>query len=275
MIHKDCIWLGLLFLVQGCFTGSVQAEAALSPPQRMRMQITVAGQRLEYLLYTPVQGLNRAQRPLVLFLHGAGERGDQASGTTLHGPMKHRHESEALRSSYILVPQCPADGWWQSETLMHLLQSIINDHRYGVDPRRIYVTGLSMGGYGTWNLLSHYPEFFAAAVPVCGGGDVKSLTIALKIDKPPIFNKTRLSKAVQVAVWAFHGDKDKAVPFEQSVELTRLLRKSGNRTVKLTAYKGVGHDAWSATYANPSLYEWMFKQRRPPIGDAIAPTHSP
>jgi predicted peptidase len=272
MATKPFILACLIFLNHGYANAKAPSKHQSNAVQQLQMSRSVAGQRLEYLLYHPVKSQMATKRPVVLFLHGAGERGLNISDTIVHGPIKHRHDNKELLGSYILVPQCPTDGWWQPTTLMRLLETVINDPRHHIDADRIYVTGLSMGGYGTWNLIARYPNFFAAAVPVCGGGKIDSLTITLKINGPPQFNKSDMSVARNVSVWAFHGDRDKAVPYTQSLTLTRLLKDAGNPNVKLTIYEGVGHDAWSPTYANPELYGWMFKQRRSTVREPPTPT---
>ena len=277
MSHGGKMLLNQLIIASLLLIGHGYALAQVSPfeqppsAQHLRMTTSVEGQRLEYLLYRPVKLRVKTPRPLVLFLHGAGERGEELANTLIHGPIQHRNSHRELKQSYMLVPQCPKNGWWQPKTIMALLKSVIAEHQEHIDTDRIYVTGLSMGGYGTWNLISHYPSFFAAAVPVCGGGELESLTIALQIEAPPEFKATNLAKARNVPVWAFHGDKDKAVPHSQSIELTQRLRDAGNLHVKLTVYRGVGHDAWSQTYNNPKLYDWMFRQRRQTSRKVLAP----
>ncbi len=231
-------------------------------PESHRMADPVEGQQLHYYLFNPTGQLKKGPRPLILFLHGAGERGDDLSKALRHRPKKHLQAVNSLQDAYILIPQCPRDSWWRPKVLMSLIDSVIKDPKTDVDLSRIYVTGLSMGGYGTWNLLAHYPTFFAAAAPICGGGDISSLGIKLNIKRPPTFKTEGLDRATNVAVWGFHGKKDTAVPYSQSVDLTERLKTAGNEGVVLTIYEDAGHDAWSRTYANPKLYEWLFVQKR-------------
>src|SRR5207237_1227270 len=115
---------------------------------------------------------------------------------------------------------------------------------FRIDRKRIYLTGLSMGGYGTWVLLARKPELFAAGVPICGGGHVEG---AKKLAKIPI--------------WAFHGDKDGAVPPERSREMIEAIEKAGGKP-KYTEYGGVGHDSWTRTYRDPKMHEWLFAQKK-------------
>ena len=118
-----------------------------------------------------------------------------------------------------------------------------------------------MGGYGTWGMISEYPDFFAAAAPICGGGDHNRLKI-IKEKRPTTFSMKKLVRAKDVPVWAFHGDKDGVVPMEESKILVDALEKADASSVKLTIYPGVGHNSWTRTYADPKLYEWMFAQKK-------------
>ena len=181
--------------------------------------------------------------PLLLFLHGAGERGDNLNSVKMHGPPKLIEQGRQF--PFIVVsPQCPADEWWRAETVAALLDDI--ERRYRVDKQRIYVTGLSMGGFGTWALALEYPHRFAAIVPICGGGH---WWVVQRIKHLP--------------VWVFHGKKDHVVPFSRSQEMVTALRQCGGN-VKLTAYPNAEHDSWTATYENPELYQWLLRQTKSP-----------
>ena len=199
--------------------------------------------KLEYLLYLP-DGYTRSRKrwPLMLFLHGSGERGHDLEKVKAHGPPKH---IEAGRSYPCIVvsPQCPAGGWWDAEALNALLDNLERTLR--VAPDRVYVTGLSMGGYGTWELAIRYPHRFAAIAPICGGG------MAFRTDR-----------IRHLPVWAFHGALDEAVPLERGAEMILWLRRYGNKGVKWTVYKNVGHNAWERTYNNPKLMQWLLEQKR-------------
>lgn len=148
---------------------------------------------------------------------------------------------------YLLVsPQCPADDRWSSGTqqarLVELLDEIIAKHP--VDTDRIYLTGLSMGGYGSWRLATDHADRFAAVVPICGGGapeEAKNL--------------------VDVPIWVFHGDQDRAVPFDLSVQMVDAIREAGGQKVRFTTLEHLGHNSWSATYGTPEVYQWLSRQR--------------
>jgi predicted peptidase len=216
---------------------------------------------LKYRLLKPMEYQSGKKYPLVLFLHGAGERGDDNVVTLKHGAKdfvdKTRREQYP---SYVVVPQCPKDRKWSEvdwsketseqpqqpsqslQSVKELLDEMIETA--GVDKNRIYITGLSMGGYGTWDAIARYEAFFAAAAPICGGGDPKMVN---KFSKLPI--------------WCFHGDADSVVKVGRSREMVEALKKVGS-PIKYTEYPGVQHDSWSATYANPEFYRWLFAQQK-------------
>jgi predicted peptidase len=219
------------------------------------------GATLQYRLLVPQDYDPATKYPLVLFLHGAGERGDDNERQLVHGmgdlaksDMRGRHPA------FVVAPQCP-DGkrWvevpWEADShelpeqaseslslVLKLLEELSNE--FSLDPNRIYVTGLSMGGFGAWDLLTRRPELVAAAIPICGGGDPKHVAL---------FKGT--------PIWAFHGDGDETVKVKRSREMVKALRAAGGQPV-YTEYEGVGHDTWTETYANRAVWDWLFAQRR-------------
>jgi predicted peptidase len=200
--------------------------------------------------------------PLVLFLHGAGERGSDNQAQLKHGVRAILRWAQAeSQPCFLLAPQCPPDLWWcdidrttwrpaaagNPNPVMRRVIALLDDTlaTQPVDPARVYLTGISMGGYGSWWLLGHAPEKIAAAVPVCGGGDPATA---------PRFK--------DVPLWVFHGDADPVVPPRTSREMVAALKKAGGKP-QLTEYPGVGHDSWTATYDNPEVLRWLFAQRKP------------
>jgi len=195
----------------------------------------------QYLLYLPEDSSTAKPWPLVLFLHGAGERGADLELVKKHGIPKLVAAGKAF--PFIAVsPQCPPDIWWDTEVLAALLDDLAA--RYPVDPDRVYVTGLSMGGFGTWELLARYPDRFAAAAPICGGG-IPHLA----------------KRFTHVPVWAFHGAKDPVVPLRESQEMVDAL-KAGGADVQFTVYPDAQHDSWTETYDNPAFYQWLLSHKR-------------
>jgi predicted peptidase len=199
--------------------------------------------RLKYLLYLPKNYEQKPSWPLMLFLHGAGERGDDLALVTKHGPPKRIAAGDDF-PMIVVSPQCPKEQWWQPLEITALLDEIVQ--KYKVDRERIYVTGLSMGGFGTWALATYTPNRFAAIAPICGGGE-----------------KFLMKPIAQLPIWVFHGAKDRVVPLARSEELVEALKRSGGNP-KLTVYPEAGHDSWTETYANPQFYDWLLAQRRSP-----------
>jgi predicted peptidase len=210
------------------------SQQALQLDRTMRVQ-------LQYLLYLPEAYDQRDDWPLLLFLHGAGERGDDLELVKKHGPPKLIAAGEHF-PMLVVSPQCPADQWWEPWSLAGLLDELVEKHK--VDADRIYVTGLSMGGFGTWALAAHQPRRLAAIAPICGGGE-------------PFM--TRLYP--HLPTWVFHGDQDRVVPLERSQQMVDALERVGGE-VKFTVYPEVGHDSWTQTYADPQFYQWLLEQRR-------------
>lgn len=227
----------------------------------------------DYLLFLPKGYDAKAEKkwPLILFLHGAGERGTNIWLVSVHGPPKlvkpvvpaakgetdeQRRQREAaskmLSENFIVVsPQCPADTRWDNDTVLALLDHITASHK--VDTSRVYLTGLSMGGFGTWSLGCRYPERFAALAPICGGGERIDILIA---------SRRKKAELQSLGVWAFHGEKDTTVPPEESWKMVGALKNAGVKDIQLTIYPEAAHDSWSASYANPKLYEWFLQHQR-------------
>ena len=200
-------------------------------------------QDLNYLLYLPNEYDQSEQVfPLVLFLHGAGERGDDLENLKIHGIPKLINEGRSF--PFISVaPQCPNDGYWDRpeyvSTLISLVKTVMKDTR--VDPKRVYGTGLSMGGLGILAIAIKDPELFSAIIPICGGADLEKIQ--------------RLNK---LPMWIFHGDRDDVIPLDNSISIYQSLR-SVNENVFLTVYAGVDHDSWTETYENDDIYDWLLK----------------
>ena len=208
--------------------------------------------KLQYLLFLPkgYKAKSAKRWPLILFLHGAGERGSDISKVTVHGPPK--IVSSRPDFPFILVsPQCPDGRIWERESLLGLLDEVIR--KYGVDKSRVYLTGLSMGGYGTWNLGLAYPERFAAIAPICGGGELIHALLA---------QGEKGAALKSLGVWAFHGAKDPVVPVQESERMISLLKHVGVTDLQLTVYPDAEHDSWTQTYNNQELYDWFLRHQR-------------
>lgn len=159
-----------------------------------------------------------------------------------HGPPK--LIAQGKQFPFVIVsPQCPMGENWSPETLNALLDEITG--KYAIDKDRVYVTGLSMGGYGTWRLAQEYPDRFAAIAPICGGGD-----------------PNKVDRIKRLPAWIFHGAKDPVVPVKEAQQMADALKAAGG-DVTLTIYPEAEHDSWTQTYDNPELYTWLLRHRRP------------
>lgn len=201
--------------------------------------------KFNYLLSIPEQlhADQTSKWPLLLFLHGAGERGSDLELLKRHGIPKLLEKADDF-PCITVSPQCPLDSYWplDAEALNGLLEEIIKN--YPVDEERIYLTGLSMGGYGTWQLALTYPHRFAAIAPICGGG-IHHIASFIK----------------HIPVWTFHGAKDEVVPISKTEEMVEALRSCGG-DVQFTVYPEAGHDSWTQAYEQSGLIDWLLKQRR-------------
>jgi predicted peptidase len=228
------------------------------------VSVDEGGRAIEFgcRLLAPVKIEPGRKYPLVVFLHGAGERGADNVLQLKYLPAwlavpaaRERHPC------FVLAPQCRMDERWVDvswadktsipraaepttdlRAVMAMLEAVLNDEP--IDPDRVYLTGISMGGFGTWDLASRMPDRFAALLPICGGGDERTA-----------------ARIAGIPTWVVHGDADKAVPVERSRTMVEAVKAAGG-TVKYTEYEGVGHDSWTPAYRDPATLEWLFKQRR-------------
>ena len=222
------------------------APASAAPGKQVEMAFETSQHgRVEYLLYLPKDYDEQESLPLMLFLHGRGESNGPISLVAKWGPPRIVGEGDDM--PYIIIsPQCPRSDNWSSEKqqqiLIELLDSVSKEWK--VDSNRVYLTGLSMGGFGSWQLAAKYPERFAAVVPICGGMSVKHAE-ALK----------------NIPIWAFHGDKDPIVPIKRTADIVDAIKAAGGTSVRFTTLEEIGHNSWSSAYATPGLYRWIDRQR--------------
>ena len=237
-------YFAALLIVLSLFTANAVEP---QPGQQVEMKLDLGdGGTISYLLYLPRNYAQLDKSPVMLFLHGRGESHGPLSLVKKWGPPLLVENGEDL--PYILVsPQCPGESRWsapeQQSALLTLLDHVIE--HYKTDESRVYLTGLSMGGYGSWTLAAAHPERFAAVIPVCGGGDPKQAE-ALKT----------------LPIWVFHGTEDSAVPFQRSVDMVEAIQQAGGTKIRFTSLEHIGHNSWSATYATPEIYQWLNQQSR-------------
>ncbi len=225
-------------------------------------EIVAGALRLPYQLYVPASYDSARRSPVILFLHGAGERGADGLRQTEVGigtaVRRHREWFPAI----VVMPQCPADSIWHGaveDAAFSALQRTI-DEMHG-DPHRVYVAGLSMGGYGAWQMAVDHPGVFAAIVTAAGGvtapPNMKELFVHVAAADP---FQAVAERVRGVPAWLFHGADDPVVPVTQSRRLVEALRAAGS-PVRYTEYPGVGHDSWDSAFAEPELWRWVFAQR--------------
>jgi predicted peptidase len=239
------IQLGAVVGLLGILALPLRAEdgkTGVQHNEQLDKQITLAV-KSKYLLFLPSDyGKDPEKKwPVILFLHGSGERGDNLDLVKLHGPPKIVEQKKDF-PFVVISPQCPAGKWWDPTTVVAVLDEVIE--KYQVDPDRVYLTGLSMGGFGTWETALAYPDRFAAIAPICGRG-----------------NPYRALEIKHIPTWVFHGAKDPAVPISAAEEMVGTLKQAGC-DVRFTRYPEAAHDSWTVTYAHRSLYDWFLKHKR-------------
>jgi predicted peptidase len=239
------------FLILSAFLIFVGTTSAAGPAAGKQVEQALkvsSGQTLSYLLYLPedFDAKEDKQWPVMLFLHGRGESRGPLSIVAKWGPPHMAARGDDL--PYIMVsPQCPVEERWaeepQQQGLLELLDHIAK--KFPVDSQRTYLTGLSMGGQGTWTLATHHGERFAAIAVVCGRSDPSTV-----------------GKLPSLPIWVFHGTADTVVPEKYSTDMIEAIRAAGGKKVRYTSLEHLGHNSWSATYATPELYKWFNKHRR-------------
>ncbi len=218
-------------------------QQVIAQPQTKQKTKIARKTTINYLLWIPSDYKKDKTKsyPLLIFLHGSGERGDSLELVKKNGPPSFVENRPDF--PFIMVsPQCPKNTRWNTEDLQQMLEKL--KHKYRIDPSRIYLTGLSMGGFGTWAWACIYPNQFAAIAPVCGGGDIQ---FARELTNTP--------------VWAFHGDADPVVPVKRTIEMVEAVNAKGG-SARMTIYPGVGHDSWVNAYNDEELYTWLLDHLR-------------
>lgn len=242
------IWGLLLIVCRPTLAADPTTEQPTPGKQVGQLLVSQADpeQKLGHLLFLPKDyGTKHRKWPVMLFLHGSGERGDDLKLVKVHGPPK-LVDSRPDFPFIVVSPQCPKERSWNGEVQQHVLAELLDSvlTRFAADPQRVVITGLSMGGFGSWSLTARHPLLFAAAVPICGGGDPSDA-----------------AKLKGVPFWAFHGAKDKGVPLRLSEEMVSTIQNAGG-TARLTVYPEAEHDSWTETYKNEAVYDWLLLQRR-------------
>jgi len=213
-----------------------------APGKQTAQEMTTAAGPVKFWLWLPEKPPTEGA-PLLVFLHGAGERGTDLALVKKHGPPKLVQKMSDLQPFIIVSPQCPPEQWWNLDQVFQLIEAMAT--KYKADRSRLYLTGLSMGGYATWALIAKNPTYFAAAIPICGGGT-------------PADAATLKNLPLRV----FHGAKDEAVPVQKSQEMVDALKAAGAADVHLTIFPDLAHESWTPVYSDPKTYSWLLSKRK-------------
>lgn len=226
-----------ILLILTAFTSNIKAQEIKAEFKKEIKEI----QQISYVLDYPQN--TKEKVPLIVFLHGSGERGTDLELVKAHSPFTYKNLIKEPVA--ILAPQCPANQWWDTEAVYHLIKEI--HKKYNIDESKIYLTGLSMGGWGSWKLANEHPEMFAALAPVCAPSDR--------------WMKATVQQYKDLPIKIFHGGNDDIVSPMTSIEMYQEIRKI-NKNVELTIFPNDNHNSWDSTYSDPEFYEWMLSQRK-------------
>jgi predicted peptidase len=266
----SCVWMAAMF----CF---MLAESPLPPSPSARplteaqqdpawapaaavatgfihKTLVVEGQEFAYFVYVPPDYTPDRRWPVILFLHGSGERGDDGFLQTDVGIGRAIRRHHRRIPAIVVMPQCrPKEAWVGAMAAMALRCVEATSREYHLDPDRMYLTGLSLGGHGAWLLAAEYPGRWAAVVPICGFAEYGESTGLVDSIAP---------RLTGLPIWCFHGQADKRVPVEKSRELVAAIKAAGGKSIWYTEYPEAGHNVWDRTYDNPELWKWLFAQKR-------------
>jgi predicted peptidase len=255
---KLCAIAVLLICLVALTATESSAQAAAVDGFAPRIFVGARGVRMQYRLFVPDQKARGEPLPAIVYLHGGGGIGADNLRQISGGNKTGTHvwvspQMQARYPAFVVAPQLPDGNRWdarQTEVLAPYAQLVVEllgslTQEFAIDSSRIYLTGQSLGGVGTWDLITKRPELFAAAIPLCGEG-----------------TPSRVAAARDLPIWVFHGAKDESVPVTGSRDMVAALRAAGSK-VRYTEYPGVGHEVWLHAYVERELPDWLFAQRRP------------
>lgn len=236
------------------FSASMFAHSQETTPTGfLNKSITFEEKSFLYVVYVPRDFKKEKKLPVILFLHGAGERGGDGLKQSQVGIGTAIRSNPDRWNAIVVMPQCPTGQSWSGKTAEAALKALDTTvEEYNGDKDRLYLTGLSMGGFGSWEISTKYPDKFAAVVPICGGAADVNAT-ASQVKKLPI--------------WVFHGDMDFAVRVDLSRNVVKAIKDAGSELIKYTEYAGVGHNSWDKAYDDKEMVAWLFAQKRTPAAN--------
>lgn len=261
MCLRRMILVSMVCLMAAAVPAGAEEHGAMSATGFLNKTTTVGEAPVRYILYVPEGYTAEEAWPLVVFLHGSGERGDNPWLAAEVGIGKAIRENPKRFPALVLMPTCPADCFWDSA--IPAIESAMADSQrdYHVDADRIYLTGLSMGGYMTWLWGAQKTDTFAALMPICGGGnflDIK-LIVGSKSDYDFGSIQDRVKALTAIPIYAFHGEKDSVVPVQRTREFVKLVEEAGG-TVKYREFPDTDHNSWDKAYGSRTTMEWLLKQ---------------
>ena len=260
MARKSVKWLLVLGMVAVSFI-AIPTEAKKQETGFLDRTITVAGTAYKYQVFVPDDWTKQKKWPVILFLHGAGERGDDGLIQTEVGIGTAIRRYRDRFPAVVVMPQCRRNVWWSEPTMADMVMALLAaaQKEFHGDSARTYLTGLSMGGYGTWYLAGKYPGKFAAIVPICGGVLVPDMARQQSADDNAPYTEAAKKIGGQTPVWIFHGGDDPVVPVTESRRMNDAMKALGGE-VHYTEYPGVGHNSWEKAYAETELLTWMLSK---------------
>ena len=250
-----------------CLLISIPAQAKKYDTGFLDRTITLQGVNYKYQVFLPEGWTPHQKWPVILFLHGAGERGDDGVLQTDVGIGTAIRTNRGAINAIVVMPQCRKHSWWTLPPMDEMAMAALREatKEFHGDVQRTYLTGISMGGFGTWHLAEKYPGRFAALVVICGGirPPVPALNaipdLAKAIAESPQSYSDSADRIGKIPVWIFHGGADKIVPVTESQQMSEAMKKVGAE-VHYTEYPGVGHASWDKAYDEPKLFPWLFSK---------------
>lgn len=263
MIHQRLLGALLLVAAVALFA---RAAARRDGTGMVDRQLTIGSAAYHYKVFVPASWTKKKKWPVILFLHGAGERGDDNIAQARVGIGPALEKLKADFNAIVVLPQCPRGRWWSEPEMQALALRAFDaaSVEFNGDRLRSYLTGLSMGGYGTWAIVRSQPGKFAALAVVCGGVR-RPASVPLPPGTPPEDPNVDPYKAVaekvgKTPVWVFHGAADPAVPPSESRKMVEAIKASGG-DVRYSEYEGVGHNSWDRAYGEPEFFEWLLSKK--------------
>ena len=251
----------LVFSIAAVSLLTAPAEAKKAETGFLDRTVAVAGTEYKFQVFVPEDWTAKKKWPVILFLHGAGERGDDGLIQTEVGIGTAIRRYRSRVPAIVVMPQCRKDVWWASDAMGDVAMAALAQAQkeFHGDSTRIYLTGLSMGGYGTWYLAGKYPGKFAAIAPICGGILMPDKARAQSPDDIKPYTEAAGKIGKDTPTWVFHGGADPVVPPAESQRMAAAMKALGGE-VKYTEYPGVGHNSWEKAYAEPELFTWMLSK---------------